>query len=142
MAMTMKQKIIGLVLILMVAGAAIGYHLYQKPTPDASSYSTDYAVTATDLFAAYEDDEVAANDRYLGKTLQCTGEIREVVTNENGGTTTISLEAGGLLGGISCELVAGQSAEGLKPGQKITIKGICSGLLMDVVLNRCVIDNA
>lgn len=129
------------ILVLFLVGASIGYYLFQKKTPDASAYRTDEVVTATDLFAAYETDEPSANNKYLGKTLEVSGEIKSVENNTETPTATIYLEAGGLLGGVACELAKDQLPTTLSSGQTIAIKGICSGLLMDVVLNRCVILN-
>lgn len=132
------KKILLALLVLAVAGGGVGYYLYEKPVADAGASATELTVGATELFAAYEADEAAANDRFLSKNLAVSGEVADVSTTESG-VTTVSLVAGGLLGGVACELAPGQSAEGLSPGQQTTIKGFCSGLLMDVVLSRCVI---
>jgi hypothetical protein len=137
----MKWKnLVLLVLILAALGAGYGYYLYQKPVPTAAALATDFSLAATELYAAYETDEAAANERYLGKTLELTGTVAAVTTDE-AGQVTVQLDAGGLLGGVSCELAPGQTTE-LQVGEEVRLKGICSGMLMDVVLNRCVVDPA
>lgn len=137
-----KTTLLLIVFLLALAGGAVGFYLYQKPTPTAASFQTDHTLQATALFTDYQTDEVAANERYLGKTLELTGTIREISIQEETGQATIYLEAGGIMGGVSCEIAADQPLAKVKAGEEITIKGICSGLLMDVVLNRCVIVNA
>lgn len=137
-----KTTLLLIVFLLALAGGAVGFYLYQKPTPTAAAFHTDHSISASALFIDYETDEAAANERYLGKTLELTGTIREISIQEETGQATIYLEAGGILGGVSCEMAADQQLAKAKPGEEVTIKGICSGLLMDVVLNRCVIVNA
>ena len=137
----MKLKnIVLIVAILAALGGGYGYYLYQKPVPTAGDLKTDVSLAATELYSAYETDEAAANDRYLGKTLEVTGTVAGVTTDENG-QVTVQLEAGGLMGGVSCELAPGQTAD-VAEGQEIRLKGVCAGMLMDVVLNRCVITSA
>lgn len=116
----------------------VGVYFYQQKTPDASAYTTDLKISAEELYAAYESDEAAANERFLGKTIEVSGTVKEVARNAENGTTTVHLETDGLLGTVSCEL-ATNVEETLEPGDSVNIKGICSGMLMDVVLNRCVI---
>ncbi|PHI18814.1 hypothetical protein CEQ90_15800 [Lewinellaceae bacterium SD302] len=133
-----KKNILIAILLLAAVGGGVAYYLYQQKTPDAASYRTDHRLKATELFAAYEANEEKANEKFLGKTLEVNGTVREVATNAETGTLTVHLEAGGLLGGVSCEMAPGSRAE-IVPGQAYTLKGICSGMLMDVVLNRCVV---
>ena len=138
--MTTTKKLLLALVVLAIGAAGVGYYLYEKPTADAGASAADLELPATELYAAFEADEAAANEKYLSRNLAVTGEVAQVSTTD-AGVTTVSLEAGGMLGGVSCELAPDQDASALRPGQTTTIKGFCSGLLMDVVLNRCVIVN-
>lgn len=138
--MKRKHILFGL-LSLLILGVAIGYYLFQKKTPNAAAYQTDAVVAAEELYATYETDETTANDLYLGKTLEVSGVIKSIENQSDAPTATIYLDAGGLLGGVACEIAKNEMSGDLATGQNIAIKGICSGLLMDVVLNRCVILN-
>jgi hypothetical protein len=69
-----------------------------------------------------------------------TGVISEVEMTEEGGVN-LSLDGGGLLGGVRCRLEQtndDQKAQ-LKEGNQVTIRGECTGKLMDVELSRCVL---
>jgi len=52
------------------------------------------------------------------------------------------LDTGDPMYGIACTLITIEPATGnVKPGEKITVKGICTGYLSDVVLtNSCLIN--
>ena len=43
------------------------------------------------------------------------------------------------MGGVSCEMQDTSGTENIKAGDSVTIKGVCTGVLMDVVLVRCVL---
>ena len=81
-----------------------------------------------------------ANHQYLGKTIQVQGTIAEIVKQQDTlANVMIGDEAS--MHKVSCLL--DKQHIGLinqyKAGQQITIKGICTGFLMDIELNRCVI---
>jgi len=40
--------------------------------------------------------------------------------------------------GIICEMADGEDISQLKIDEKVTLRGVCAGYLMDVALNRCV----
>ena len=123
-------------------GAGIGYYLYNKPMADLNDVTAAYQLTATELYEAFEANEAAAQTQYLGKILDVTGVISEVEMTEEGGVN-LSLEGGGLLGGVRCRLEQtdnDQEAQ-LEAGNQVTIRGECTGKLMDVELSRCVLIN-
>lgn len=121
-------------------GAGIGYYLYNKPMADLKDVKADFQLTATDLYEAFDSDEKAAETLYLGKILDVEGVISEVEATDEGGVN-LSLEGGGLLGGVRCRLDQGgiSSDASLTAGQSVIIRGECTGKLMDVELSRCVL---
>lgn len=129
----MKKIIFLLVLVALIAGGIYGYSEFNRGLQAADK--VDYSITCADLFSAFEDDEKAANAKYLDKVVEVEGTISDISTNKQG-KTTISLE-GGMLFGVTCELFEGESASAYKKGQKVKLKGICTGYLSDVVLVRC-----
>lgn len=133
------KKIIPLVLLIAIIGGIVGYQMYNKPHEDMRSAKADLEVEATDLFSAYESDEAAANTKFLDKKIVVKGKVMKVETDE-AGKVGITLDAGGMLGGVVCkldELTDHQRTE-FAEGETIAFKGICTGMLMDVVLERCV----
>lgn len=132
--------------ILLIAGVLVfglvvlAYFIYNKPHKNMERASADIELSATELFTAFETDESTANEKYLDKVLAVTGEVRSVQTNEEG-TVTVTLSAGSDMFGVICELdtLSERPKTNFQPGETITLKGICTGMLMDVVLVRCVL---
>lgn len=118
------------------------YYLYNKPHQGISDKTPAFILLAETLVRDYELDEKKANAKYLGKVVEVFGIISEKSMNEKG-IFNVTLQ-GSDLAGIGCEFEKKNQKELiiLKEGQKIKIKGICAGVLMDVVLVDCVlIDN-
>jgi len=130
----MKKVIIALVL-LGLAGAGIGFYMYNKPADKMEGLSVDANVTAQELFTAYEADEEAANAKYLDKVIQVTGKVAGTKKDEE--KATILLDTGDMLANIMCQM---ESMDDALPneGESITIKGLCTGYLTDVVLIKAI----
>lgn len=133
----MKKILIG-ILIIGILGGAYGMYMYFKPNPSMNSLTTDLTLSAVDLLTDFENDETIANEKYLDKVIAVSGTIKEMTTNDEG-ITTITLDANNDLAGVICELEKGAKYE-LEMGDEVTLKGQCTGMLMDVVLVRCVLN--
>ena len=131
-----KYSLVGLALALLVGGY-VGYKMWNKPHRDVVDAKADVTLEATALFNQFSTDEAAANSQYLDKIVQVCGTVAQV-SNENN-VVTIQLEAGDLLGGVLCELdnLSEHARTDFQVGEKVCFKGICTGYLTDVVLNRC-----
>lgn len=133
-----------IVLILAAAVAVsvgIGMYMYFLPVKSLKNAKPAASLSATELLAAFEENEDAANTLYLDKVIEVTG-IIEGVTNEPDQPMQFTLDAGGLLGGVSCVMETGIALDGSPDGfvgKNATIKGSCTGYLMEVILDRCVI---
>ena len=135
----MRTKIIvGLVFITALAISA-GFFLYRKPAEKTVRENADYVLSAVQLFEEFNRNEGIANTRYLNKVVRVDGIITEVSAVDSVGITLL-LESSNPLFGVSCQLPEGFSDKVLKAGQKITVRGLCTGKLMDVVLIKCVIE--
>ena len=136
----MKTKImIGLIFIA-VLGVCAGFFMYQKPAERIVTSRADYTVPAIRLFDEYNNNESAADARYLNKIVSVEGRISEVSAMDSKGLT-IMLESGTPLFGVSCQLPEGTGNRTLKRGELVKIKGLCTGKLMDVVLVKCVLED-
>ncbi len=131
-----KLLIIGF--IAAVVGGAVGVYMWNKPVTSTSKLDTDVQITAIALFDAYTQEETAADAIYLGKVLEVTGTLKEIRTSDNGKLALV-LETSDVLFGVLCEFEDEAVAKALETGTTVNIKGVCSGMLFDVVLNRCVI---
>ena len=122
--------------------AAIGwfiYNMYNEPHKGVADVKPDIQTTAADLYNDFQRDETAANKKYLNKVIEVTGNVSEV-QNVNG-SQIILLSSTGDMGGISCQLTNDENSKRniVKKSTIITVKGKCSGYLMDVNLVDCVL---
>jgi hypothetical protein len=126
-------------LLLALIGAGIGVYLWNKPFENMDSAKTDVELSASELFTAFADNEAQANEAYLDKVIAVTGKVREV-TNSPEGITKVTLDSGDEMFGVICQLdeLSDHQRTDFQPGESVTFKGKCTGMLMDVVLVRCV----
>ncbi len=138
----MKKKIFLALGIMALAGAAFGYYLFNKPHPSILNEKPDFIVESAAIISEFETNEDAANKKFNGKVIEVVGIVSEKSKDEQG-KLNITLH-GADMAGIGCvfEKAAQEKAAKLSEGQQVKIKGICTGILMDVVLVDCVvIDN-
>ena len=113
------------------------------PRNEAAPNAPPVAVKATDLTIAYDENELAADDKYKGKTLQVSGKVSNIA--ETLGKYTVQLEGHkkngiGLLS-VMCKFEQSEkeSITKLKKGQAVTLTGIGDGKTLGfyVGLNEC-----
>lgn len=139
--MTSKKKyiVVGFIVII-AAGAAYGYREYNRKPADLNNATAVAKMSAANLVAEFNENENAANNKYLGKIIEVTGPVAEV-NNEQDTVINILLGSNEALHKVSCRLDSRHFGEAKKysAGNTVTIKGTCDGFLMDVELSRCVI---
>lgn len=133
------KKILLILFVLAAGGVAYGVYMYNKPHKNMQRQAVDFKMAASTLYNDFEENEEAANAKYLDKVIAVSGSIRSIVKED--GKVSIILDTDNLLGGITCELddFSEHTQTDFQEGDQISIKGICTGMLMDVVLVRCVI---
>lgn len=137
----MKRKTLIIVSALAVTavGAAIAMNEYGRKPETALEKKEAASITAPELLAAFVTDEQAANTAYVGKQEQAilvTGTIRSIGP-ESGGLVNVVLETNDAMAGVVCEFAEADVPATWKPGDQVALKGICTGYLIDVILNRC-----
>ena len=133
------KKILFIILSVIVLLGVVGIYMIFKPEKNLLNRKPDCKLTATELFNEYSTNEEAANTKFLGKVIMVSGTIREINT-EDSIYTTIILETDDMFFGVNCVLnnkYASKQKE-ISIGSEAVIKGECSGMLIDVVLNNCV----
>ena len=133
----MKRILIALVTLALIGGG-VAYYMWNKPHQNMATAKTDVTIEAGALFEAYNADENACNAKYLDKVIAVSGTVKEVTNDE--GTIKVSLDTGGDFG-VRCELstTATHTRTDFSPGERITVKGTCSGFNFDVQLTNCVV---
>lgn len=134
------KKLILLIGIVGLIGGLIAYQMYTQPLKDMTNLDAEVQMTATDLYAAYDVDESAANEAYLGKIIEVTGVVQQI-ENGDAGTATVVLDTGAALGSVLCRMdqQKGGDLSHLQPGQQIQVRGECVGKLIDVEFTRCIL---
>lgn len=131
----MKQKkaiLISLLFVALLGSAYTWFFVWNKPQQNIQQASA-ISMNATDLFNAYSLNETEANKTYINKVIAVTGEVSNVSTNAEG-KTVVLLKSDDLMFGVNCTL---EEAAPIRNGETITLKGLCTGFLTDVVLIRC-----
>ncbi len=124
--------------LLVVAGAG-AYYYYNKPVEKTISATADVTVSAEKLYADYAANEEQANAMYLNKVLLVTGKLGSVSESDSV-TVTYSLDTADPMATVTCNVDKSMIEKNPEPGTDIRIKGLCTGLLMDVVLVKCSIE--
>ena len=138
----MLKRILQFGLIAAVIGGSIGYYMWNKPHETIGK--PDFITTATEIVTEFDQDEVAAMSKYVGKdgktiVIQVSGKIADVKNDTSG--ITLALDTGDPINGISCVLdrFTKHPNTDFKIGDDIKLKGLCTGKLSDVVIDRCVV---
>lgn len=98
-------------------------------------------IKAQEILDDYRKDEIIANKKYVDNVIQIKGEISNIsIENGNG---IISLKDLKGESSVMCHMSPEENLKvlKLKKDSVITIKGVCTGYLLDVVLVRCIIIN-
>ena len=123
-----------------LGGAVYGWYLFNKKASDLKIVKPDYTLTATELFSAFDSNEKDATAKFSGKVVEVSGKVAQVEYSPADSTLSITLREDDQMSGVICTLAKGSAADpGVKTGDLIGIRGQCSGMLMDVLLNNCVI---
>ena len=101
------------------------------PSTSVATREADVVVSASQLAIDYAENEEKGNDKYLGKVLRVSGEILMI---EGDSPLTVVL-VGNDLSNVRVELQDVPS-EIPEDGNIVTMQGVCSGVLLDVILNN------
>lgn len=117
--------ILATALLVIAIGLAGAYRMWNKPHQNVED-APAIAVTATELYNCFIKDSVKANEQYTNKIVQVSGEVSQVSMNQQ-------LQQVVLLKTAVDEAFVNCTLEGkkvsAKAGDRITLKGICSGYI-------------
>jgi hypothetical protein len=99
-------------------------------------------ISAPDLTAAYEANEVNADNNFKGKTFYVSGTVTDIKKDIMDDIYVI-LQGSEMLRDVQCYFDDKETAAQLHKGMKVTFKGTCDGLMMNVQMKNCVlVDNS
>ena len=98
----------------------------------------DYAMDANDLFAQYDANEVAADQKYKGKIVVVTGDIQSI-SKSLLNTPELTIGDATILGAVTCTFDKSfdPALAMLAKGQPISARGTVEMKLGSVVLDNC-----
>jgi hypothetical protein len=130
--------LLGVVVFIALAGIGAALFLFNMQHKDLKKAKPDFVITAVDLQKAFEDNETAATAKFVKKVLEVSGVVDAVKTGE-ANTINVTIKSGSDLSSVICTFPAATDQSGFTQGSQIKVRGECSGYLMDVLLNNCVV---
>lgn len=139
-----------IVLSLGLIGMGYGWYLFHKPHAGVTGVAAAARLSSVDLYNKFEQNETSADKLYVGQVLEVEGKVSDVEKTDS--TLSLVLE-GGAGGGVNCSVAGapggktgtgGNGSDSQPPvpakGAVVTVKGRCTGFLMDVNMVDCVIE--
>ena len=133
---TVIKFIIGIIVLVLIAYMII----INLPKASSTNKTASLSISATELFSEFSSDEAKANKKYIGKIIEVEGTVLNTHRDKQNALVII-LDSGDAMGSVLCTLEK-DPAEIPQKSQHVSIKGQCNGLLMDVVLNKCILLNS
>ncbi len=130
-----KPIIYSISLILFLLAVWVSFRMYNKPHRDPATESS-ISISAVELLQAFEKNESKAYARYLDKTLSVRGKVAELTYNLEM-TPIIVLETDNPMFGVRCTMA--NPKIDVRPGDLVTIKGVCTGYLTDVIIIKSMV---
>lgn len=111
-----------------------------SPAPNSGPSEMAVTVEASQLIADYKGNEVRGDARWKGKLVKVTG-IVDDIKKDIMDVPFVTLGTGAMfeIPTVQCSLKGGQEGKAatLQKGQKLTMTGRVSGLMMNVLLDDC-----
>jgi hypothetical protein len=134
----MRKKYFFGIGILLICLAGWGIYTVYRPHRNVDGEDAVATLTATSIYREFSTNESQANQKWLGKVVEVRGKISSIT--EAGKYISVSLAATAD-GGVNCSVLKNDfpADEKLNKGDSISVKGKCTGFLMDVNLVDCII---
>jgi hypothetical protein len=137
-----KRNIFSIFIAMIVIAAVIGFMMWNEPHRDIKD-STALKTTAVVLYSNLTKDSARMKSKLVNQVVEVSGEVKNVLKNQKG-DQIILLKTNTSGGSINCTME--EKISNVKPGDTISIKGLCSGYIGgdpdidlpgDVFLIRC-----
>jgi hypothetical protein len=122
-----------------LAAALAVFLMYNKSPRSIADEEAAFTLSASELVAAFSEDESEADSLYAGKVLEINGTLKEKILSD--GAAILVIRDTSQMIGVNCFLRDHQEDmyRVLEVGRQVTVKGICNGLLLDLVLDKCIV---
>ncbi|QEC68545.1 hypothetical protein FRZ67_14980 [Panacibacter ginsenosidivorans] len=130
-----RKRILIIFITLILAGVSYGLYVWNKPHRDVKD-EKGVIISAAAIFDSFTVNETRANELYLNKAIQVTGEVSGMKKNQDG-QAVVYLKTSDPVFGVNCTFK--EDPGPLETGTIVTFKGICTGYLSDVIINQGII---
>ncbi len=137
-----KRYILSGFIAMIVIAAVIGFMMWNEPHRDIKN-ATAVKTTAILLYNNLTKDSARMKSKLVNQVVEVSGEVKSVLKNQKG-DQIILLKTNTSGGSVNCTME--EKISNVKPGDTISIKGLCSGYIGgdpdidlpgDVFLIRC-----
>ena len=129
----LKSIILAVIIVAFAFAGGIWYVFTQKFT-DTEKEKADYTINAFDLIKEFKNNDSLANKKYAEKIITVTGLVTEVEAAD----TTVNIKMADTTSGSYAIFAFQQQnlteAKAIKEGDKVSIKGSCSGGVYSQIL--------
>jgi len=101
---------------------------------DTATAKADYTVSAADLVREFMTNDTAANKKYLEKMILVTGNASSVDILADSTSTIRFADSTGSYAIFSLEKTGFDQVRSVKPGDPVSLKGVCSGSIFSEIL--------
>jgi len=138
--MSTKNKIIIIIAFIAAIAFSAYYYIFIYSSNNHRQVQSEIGIviTSDSLVAKYQADENLANSLYLNKAVVVTGVLLSIDKNQEGKTTLV-IGRTDSFSNVSVTMIS-NSPITQKVGESITIKGLCTGALSDVVITDGVVE--
>jgi hypothetical protein len=137
----MKKWIKILAVLAVIGIAAVSYvyvFVYNKAHPDYAQLEPKISLTAEHCFTTFRTNESEANERFVGKMIQLSGNLNQIEHAEDQ-TIFYFILSEGMFGneGVRVSMLPHEQLSNITAGENITLKGFCTGYNQtDVILEH------
>jgi hypothetical protein len=133
----MKKIILSILVLALVGAAGVYYYafVYSKNRKIDMVNAEAITVESNALVKAFQEDPT--NKNYLGKVLMINGTV-SATGNAQTGQRTITLSSDDPFVGVFVTLDSTELST-VNMNQKVTLKGMCEGILTDVVITSAIV---
>lgn len=123
------KKIISILVVIAVAGGAIGFYLWNKPSEYVSDGIPDFTISLTELTNDGENlTDSIFGTKYVGKAIQFEAEVESVIDNKGSKTLTLKTNQDGMVVNAGFHESIADKLSKIVAGDKVKLQCDCSGV--------------
>lgn len=121
------KKVLIAGLILLLIGAGVVWYLFTDTFSDTAERKPDFSVKATELITEFEDHLPESNTKYAEKIIEVNGIVSDVEAADTTVNLKMSKDETGSYLIFAFQKENQADVRKLKQGEKVSVKGSCSG---------------